>query len=381
MTSFSPSIINELKSGFNSAKKHWLKTKLYAEKAWDTADVVYDEAQVVYNNKQQLIETDESLANLKDALDAVNGLVESNGNSFIFTGLQSLRGLNGINRAFNSKTYPDAASLISKANSLSQRLVEEGEIIGLRAKHAKHIDDFFFKRMKLGKIASDFNLSQVPEIVGVNALSLPNNHFETVSYIEKITTSLLEFFGFVSSVGTDLLKPVALWSTGLTMKFLSLSGASITKYIGAAALKSLPALAPAAGGTLAPIGATAWSTLIPYAGWAVAIALLIGAVIALKYREDEEVTVGGNVIIMFGSGGHEYVAGEFGEETESEFEKFVRSLMAGGGYDTAFALDGEVPVFGISAWVKLDFTLVPPTFNAKLLEHNLQWGNGFLTIA
>lgn len=377
MPTFSPTIIASLKGGFNSAKKQWLKASLDAQKAWDTADVVYDEAQFVYSYKQQLIQERSDLAPLKDALDTVSGLV-AKGNSFIFTGLQSLRGLHGINRAFNSKTYSDVGALSGKANSLSQQLVGRDKRIALRT---KHIDNFFFKELKLGSIASNYNLSSVPDIVGTTALPLPTNHLSTVSYIEQITTSLLEFFGFVSSVGADLLKPVALWSTGLTMKFLSLSGASITQYLGAATLRTLPALAPAAGGQLAlapAAGSTAWSALIPYAGWAVAIALLIGAVIAFKYREDEDVTLTGNVIILFGGSAHEYVAGEFGG-TETEFEAFVRTLLAGGGYDTAVALNGELPVFAISGGQKLDFTLVKSLFDAKLLENNLEYSNGYLT--
>ncbi|MDY7008895.1 MAG: hypothetical protein SWX82_34550, partial [Cyanobacteriota bacterium] len=133
MTSFSSSTIKSLSNSFNSVGKYWTKKTLSAKKAWDVVDVVYDEAQIIYSNKQHLVNNSEDLISLKEAIDTVSGMVDSNSNYFTFTGLQSLRGLNGINRAFNSKKYPDVSSLKGKASSVSQSLVENGKQIGLRA--------------------------------------------------------------------------------------------------------------------------------------------------------------------------------------------------------------------------------------------------------
>lgn len=284
--------------------------------------------------------------------------------NIIFTSLLTAQSLLGINGAYNSRVNKKAGDLVAKANSY----------VSIRElKMVPQIHHQFFDVFNLGEAATEFNITEVPELIGkvknkagdliYKKLPVPTSHIGMVHFINKIARLMMGWANVV--IPTLLEEAVSYWITSTATKALGISGSRAARYLAASRVKQL---IPIAKGPLALV--TAWSKLIPYVAIAVAISMLIVVIIKKKYKDElEQMT---QYVIFFGSqgSGMKTVMGDFNTKKEELYIKEVQDLLSP--YKIAFALDTGIPVMGITNEGKLPKEALLESFNTYLELHKCE---------
>lgn len=285
--------------------------------------------------------------------------------NIIFTSLLTAQSLRGINGAYNSRVNKKAGDLVAKANSY----------VSIRElKMVPQIHHQFFDVFNLGEAATEFNITEVPELIGkvknkagdliYKKLPVPTSHIGMVHFINKIARLMMGWANVVIP-GTQLKEAVGYWITSTTTKALGLSGSRAARYLAASKMKEL---IPIAKGPLASV--TAWSKLIPFIAIVVAISMLIVVIIKQKYKDElEQMT---QYVIFFGGQGSgiKTVIGGFDTKKEEIYIKQVQELLSP--YKIAFALDTGIPVMGINHTGQIQKEVILELFNTYLGLHQCE---------
>ncbi len=366
-------LLEELKSRLQNG--FWHVEKYVVDKTWGNIDTITSEFNGVFDAVANTENTSglASLDRVKESVELVRSSTSDplTVGEHILTSLQALQSLHGINGAYNSRKYPDASSLTSKGESY---------ILRSPLSHRNNqIHNEFFIQTNIPEIVNNYSLTWVPELIGgtVNelgrtiypSLQLPTTHVQTVHYISKLSKILLEWTGFSSA---PLASAVSYWISGTVLKSLGMGGSIAARYLAAGGLK---AIAPASS-TLPFL--TAWNTLIPFAPYAIAVAILITVLIKLKYEED--VTILSQFVVFFGSSMGRGMKCEIGgfPTDKDDFLEAVGELMED--YTVAFGLEGGLPVVGVdSNGNKLEQTELLTLFQTHAQLHNVVASSGIIT--